>query len=164
MITGPESTGKTTLAKMLAQEFEAELLEEYARTYLYQLDRPYEKGDVELMAAKHQELEDQLPESLAFLDTDLTVFQVWIHEKYQEELSWIHDQLKRGINKLYLLCDVDVPWEPDPQREHPDLNDRKRLFDAYRNLLDRYNLKYHVVSGDIPARMKKCREIIDSYQ
>ncbi|MCB0401848.1 MAG: AAA family ATPase, partial [Flavobacteriales bacterium] len=108
--------------------------------------------------------EDQLPDSLFILDTDLTVFQIWMQEKYQENPDWIHERLQSDAHKIYFLCDVDVPWEPDPQREHPNPNDRLRLFSAYRDLLDRHGLTYYIISGDVPTRMKKCKKIIDSYQ
>ncbi|MGB1121850.1 MAG: AAA family ATPase, partial [Saprospiraceae bacterium] len=41
VLIGPESTGKTTLAKQLAKHYDTVWVEEYARTYIDQLNRPY---------------------------------------------------------------------------------------------------------------------------
>jgi nicotinamide riboside kinase len=60
---------------------------------------------------------------------------------------------------LYLLCDVDLPWEPDPLREHPD--SRKYLFDLYRKELDERKLNYRVVSGLDDARFKNALGFVE---
>ena len=45
-ITGPESTGKSTLARQLAEHYQTTWVPEFARVYLDQLGRPYEEGDL----------------------------------------------------------------------------------------------------------------------
>ena len=45
-IVGPESTGKTTLAKGLAKHFKTNWVPEYAREFLSNLDRAYQKEDL----------------------------------------------------------------------------------------------------------------------
>jgi len=172
VITGPESSGKTTLAKLLAKEYDAALVNEYAREYLSTLrqhfdklsvtkgENPYRLEDVLIMAKEQLRLEQSSTSELTFLDTDLTVFAIWIKEKYNQEIDWINNHLKKSKDKIYLLCDIDIEWEEDGLREHPKLEDRKRLFDEYVNLLEKYQLPYHVISGDIPSRIKKCKEII----
>ncbi len=49
-IVGPESSGKTTLASQLSQILGCPWVPEYARTYLSGLGRPYEEGDLVMMA------------------------------------------------------------------------------------------------------------------
>jgi NadR type nicotinamide-nucleotide adenylyltransferase len=168
VITGPESTGKSTLTKILAQEYNASWVKEYARDYLSTLrhaqgDISYTFEDVIEMAKiqlqKEQEAISQ--NELLFLDTDLTVFYVWIKEKYNQEVDWINEHLAQAQNKIYLLCDVDLEWEDDPLREHPKLEDRLRLYESYKSLLAANNLTYYVLSGDKIAREKKAKEIIN---
>ena len=161
-ITGPESSGKSTLANLLAKEYDACLVNEYSREYLEKLNRDYELDDVLIMAEEQLKLEQNSISDLTFLDTDLTVFAIWIKEKYNQEIDWINEALKNSKNKTYLLCDVDVVWEEDELREHPELEDRKRLFNDFKSLLDKYQLPYHIISGDIPTRIKKSKETIDS--
>jgi NadR type nicotinamide-nucleotide adenylyltransferase len=162
VITGPESTGKSTLTKMLAQEYNTSWVKEYAREYLEQLSSDYTFEDV-IEMAKIQLQEEQeaiLQNELLFLDTDLTVFYVWIKEKYNIEIDWINTHLTQVQNKTYLLCDIDIPWEEDKLREHPKKEDRERLFKNYVELLERYKLPYYIISGDKDARLKKAKEIV----
>ena len=165
VITGPESTGKSTLTKLLAEQYQTSWVKEYAREYLEKLNRPYQLIDVLLMAKEqlHQEQKaNAIVSKYLFLDTDLTVFKIWIKEKYFKEIDWIEEEIKNSKNKIFFLCDTDIPWKPDPLREHPKLNDRNRLFDEYKKVLEKYQLTYHIISGDINYRIKKCSEIINN--
>ena len=45
-ITGPESTGKSTLAEKLAKHFEVDFIPEYSRTYLENFEGHYTENDV----------------------------------------------------------------------------------------------------------------------
>lgn len=162
VITGPESTGKSTLTKMLAQEYNTSWLKEYAREYLGRLEQDYTFEDVIEMAKiqLQKEQEATLQNELLFLDTDLTVFYVWIKEKYNKEIDWINEHLAQAQNKTYLLCEIDIPWEEDKLREHPKKEDRERLFNNYVELLEKYKLPYDIISGDKDAREKKAKKII----
>lgn len=160
VITGPESTGKSTLTNVLAEEYNTLPIKEYAREYLENLNRPYELDDVLAMAKEQLKQEKESLDKLVFLDTDLTVYAIWIKEKYNLEIDWINIHLSKATNKIYFLCDLDVKWEEDVLREHPKELDRLRLFIMYKALLEKFNLTYHVISGDIPTRIKKCKEII----
>ena len=53
LITGPESTGKTDLARFLADRLNGSCVEEYARGYIEKLDRPYTYSDVEPVSYTH---------------------------------------------------------------------------------------------------------------
>ena len=163
VITGPESSGKTTLAELLSKENRAPLVTEYAREYLEILVGDYTFDDVIKMAKKQLHREEEKKGDLIVCDTDLTVYHVWIKEKYNQELDWINEHLTGAKNKIYFLCDInDIEWEYDPLREHPNIEDRKRLFSEYVQLLEKNKLTYYIVSGDIPTRQKKCKEIISS--
>lgn len=164
VITGPESTGKSTLTKMLAQEYNTSWVKEYAREYLNKLGKDYTFEDVIEMAKIQLKSEKEaiLKNELLFLDTDITVFYVWIKEKYNKEVDWINEHLVQLQNKIYLLCDIDIPWEEDLLREHPSIEDRKRLFGNYVELLGKHKLSYYIISGDVNTRLKKAKEIIES--
>lgn len=162
IITGPESSGKTTLANILSKKYELPLIGEYAREYLQNLNGGYTFEGVLLMAKEQLKQELTCGENLVVCDTDLTVFYVWIKEKYGKEIDWINEHLAAAQNKIYLLCDVLENWTEDPLREHPNIEDRKRLFAEYQNLLERNNLTYHLITGDLATRQKKCKEIIDN--
>ncbi len=162
VITGPESSGKTTLAEHLSAKYSLPIIKEYAREYLQNFEGDYTFEDVLTMAKKQLSYEQQLSDELVICDTDLTVFSIWIKEKYNQEVDWINAHLAQAKNKIYLLCAIDLPWQEDALREHPRLEDRTRLFNEYQNLLEHFNLKYYIISGDSTTREKKGKEVIES--
>lgn len=147
-ITGPESTGKSWLTEGLASHYQAPFVSEYARTYIDGLSRPYEQQDLMQIAkgqlAAQQEVEQQA-DGLLFYDTELIVIKVWSLHKYGTCDPFILNAIERQDFDLYLLCNVDLPWEYDEQREHPHL--RQFFYDWYRKEMEYYGFPYAVVSG-----------------
>ena len=47
---GPESSGKTTLSEILSQSYAAELIPEYSRVYLAEIQTNYLYEDLEFIA------------------------------------------------------------------------------------------------------------------
>jgi NadR type nicotinamide-nucleotide adenylyltransferase len=164
VVIGPESTGKTTLTKALAKHFKCEYVEEYAREYIEKLDRPYQKIDILTIAKKQIELEEKKKENKAFLflDTNLIVCKVWSQYKYGSCHSWILEQIKKREYHHYLLCDIDIEWEADSQREHP--NNRKELFEIYKKELSDLGKSFSVVSGRKNERLLNAISNLSSTQ
>ena len=59
-ITGPESTGKSSLAKVLAEHYNTLWVPEYSREYIDNLDRDYTYEDVEKIAVSQIQKEKGL--------------------------------------------------------------------------------------------------------
>lgn len=57
---------------------------------------------------------------LLVLDTDVLSTLVYGEHYYAHAPRWIADELRRHPADLYLLCDIDAPWVPDPQRDRGD--------------------------------------------
>lgn len=132
VITGPESSGKTTLASQLANHFGTLWLPEYAREYIDKLNRPYAESDLLAIAKEQNEREQDLvlkSKDLLFLDTSLEVIKIWSEHKYGRCHPWILDQIQHQDHTLFLLCRPDIPWEYDPQREDPE--NREAIFELY---------------------------------
>ncbi len=162
-IIGPESTGKSTLARDLAVHFGEPWVPEYARTYIENLNRPYTFEDLLSIAKGQLNLQDQLHRSAKnylFCDTDLQVIKVWSLFKYKQLHPWIETKLKTRLPHLYLLTDIDLPWEEDPQREHPDPKTRKFLYDWYLDLIQQTGIPYAIVSGNPTQRIQKSLDAI----
>ncbi|HRH35688.1 MAG TPA: ATP-binding protein, partial [Catalimonadaceae bacterium] len=73
-IVGPESTGKSELAKDLAAHFETTWVPEVARTFLHTLNRPYNREDVERIArlqVEEEEKKEKEANEILFCDTTL---------------------------------------------------------------------------------------------
>lgn len=166
VITGPESAGKTTLSNELSQVLNLPLLPEYAREYLSELSGDYTLNDVENMAREQLNREREIvlnSNSSCVLDTDLTVYHVWLKEKYQQEWDWINDHLADNAQKIYLLMAPDLEWEYDPMREHANPSDRQRLFHQYEVLLKSNGANYHIVKGQGEERLKNAMKIVSIY-
>jgi hypothetical protein len=59
------------------------------------------------------------------------------------------------------LCDIDLPWQYDPLREHPD--QRQYLFDLYYKELKNRNFPFDVVRGTGRDRLTNAIQIIDKF-
>lgn len=160
VLTGPESSGKTTLAKQLAQSLAAPWVPEYARAYLDQLDRPYGMEDIlqigKTQLAQQNVRSESLPPYL-ICDTSFLVLHIWVQVKYKQTNDWLEAQFIQDPVDLYLLCEPDIPWTYDPLREHP--NDRYALFDLYRSTLNKYQKPYLIIQGQDPAQRLEAAEL-----
>jgi NadR type nicotinamide-nucleotide adenylyltransferase len=155
-IIGPESTGKSTLAKDLADHFGEPWVPEYARSYIEKLNRPYTYEDLLAIAKGQIKVQSQLhptAENYLICDTDLQVIKVWSLYKYKQLHPWVNENLHKHLPHLYLLTDIDLPWEEDPLREHPDPKTRKFLFDWYLELIQQTGIPYAIVSGSPTQRL-----------
>ena len=144
IVTGPESSGKTTLCKNLSEHFKIPFAKEYAREFLDELGGDYKQDDL-LEIAKVQ-LKSELNSQL--LDTDLITIKIWSEYKYGSCDKWILSQIEKQKTekRFYLLCKADIPWEGDPQRENP--NDRVELFEIHKKELENLGHDYFVVEGE----------------
>jgi len=155
-IIGPESTGKSELAQHLARHYDTEWVPEYARFYLDRLDREYEQHDLTSIAEGQLAWEDEKAEysnNYLICDTNLIIIKVWSDHKYGKTDDWIEQQLKSRTYDFYLLNNIDLPWMPDPQREHPKL--REHFLKVYHEYLEANDLPYALVSG-IEGDRKQC--------
>jgi NadR type nicotinamide-nucleotide adenylyltransferase len=154
-ITGPESTGKSELAKQLAVHYQTLWVPEVARDYLIKLSRVYVFEDIAVIAKEQLEQENTLVKkagSILFCDTDFLVTKIWSNFKYGKCDPWIEEKVKSHLYDLYLLCDIDLPWVEDPLREHP--GQREELFKIYLKELQRLNVEFAIISGKGKLRLK----------
>jgi NadR type nicotinamide-nucleotide adenylyltransferase len=161
-ITGPESTGKSELAKQLARHYDTLWVPEVARDYLQNLGRSYEFEDIVKIAKAQFELENHLAKKarkLLFCDTDFLVTKIWSEFKYRKCDPWIEEKVKSHRYDLYLLCDIDLPWEEDPLRENP--GQREELFRMYMKELKSIHASFILISGKGRKRTDKAISALD---
>ncbi len=60
---------------------------------------------------------------------------------------------------LYLLTDIDVPWEKDDLRDRP--NNREEMFAYFKTQLDEFEFPYLILTGDPQQRLSKAVRAID---
>lgn len=169
--TGPESSGKTTLARQLAASLAAPLIEEASRDYLnwfYQRypGAAYSESDLlaiaQLQYQREQHALQQKPSAIV-CDTDLLVIIIWSEVKYGRVDRWIVDTFLASLQqtpRLYLLCDPEIPWQFDPLREHPA--ERGMLFERYSAKLRQYGCEHLHVRGDEAIRLQASNKFFAS--
>lgn len=154
-LLGPESTGKSTLAEALARHFNTLWVPEFARNYLPTLTHQYTKEDVWYCIEQQRNMERDAIQSatahVVFFDTEMINLSVWLDYRYGEAPLWITDDIKQRYD-FYLLTAPDIPFEPDPLREHPDL--REYFFERYRQAIMAAAIPYQIIEGTGTARLQ----------
>ena len=149
VIIGPESTGKSTLATLLATHYVTALVPEYAREYIERLDRPYIEQDLKDIAKGQLIAEDReikYAKNLLICDTNLLVIKVWSEYKFGVCHPEIMEQIKNRKYDLYLLTNLDVPWVEDLQREHPHM--REFFYGIYCDEIEKSGVPYVEITGE----------------
>ena len=162
-IVGPECTGKSTLSEQLAQHYKTKFVPEFAREYIGKLQRPYTIEDIVTIAKEQIRTEDETTlqvTNLLICDTNLIVTKIWAEFKYHTCPSWITENIRKRKYDLHLLTNTDIPWQADPQREHP--NQREELFELYKKELQAEKVLFKIISGKPEERLKQAIEAIDS--
>lgn len=153
VLTGPEATGKTTLAKALARHFRAPWLPESARVYAEQVKRELTAADAELIAQRAVDAEDaELAKDppLLLLDTDLISTVVYVRHYYGPCPQWIEAAARERRGDLYLLCAPDLAWTADGVRDRPE--QRQELFGLFERAMREFDCVSIDVSGAGVAR------------
>ena len=148
IVTGPESSGKTTLCKEISNQFNIPFTTEYAREYLKNKGVNYNQSDLLEIANGQFISEGGLNQQLSLQDTDLITIKIWSEYKYGNCDNWILEQIakQKSENRFYLLCKPDIPWKADPLRENP--TNREELFAIYKEELEKLKHNYVIIEGE----------------
>jgi NadR type nicotinamide-nucleotide adenylyltransferase len=158
-VTGPESTGKTTLAQRLAEWANTEWVPEAARTYAERHGPLLTADDVGPIAREHIALADSAAErahargaSILMLDTDLLSTVVYARHYYGAVPRWVEQAERARRAALYLLCDGDVPWVADGIRDRPV--ERESMYNRFAHALERRHATVVRVRGSWDERWR----------
>ena len=91
IVTGPESSGKTTLCKALSEHYNLPFTKEFAREYLTDLGKNYLQEDLLKIAVGQLKSE----QNTQLLDTDLITIKIWSEYKYGNCDKWILEQIEK---------------------------------------------------------------------
>ncbi|GAA3922139.1 ATP-binding protein [Hymenobacter algoricola] len=161
-LTGPESTGKTTLSRLLAEHYATTWAPEYARAYLEPRSGHYTLADLEVIARGQLAAEEAAAaraHRVVFFDTDFLVLKIWSEHAFGHCPEWILRQIEQQQYDLVLLLDVDLAWEPDPLREHPNL--RQHFYSLYHSELSSHVSNFAEISGPPARRFEQACYLID---
>jgi NadR type nicotinamide-nucleotide adenylyltransferase len=178
-VFGTESTGKTTLAERLARHFGAAWVAEYAREFWERNGGVIGLEDMAPIAREQWRREDEAVRSAAekchllddtglgrvvICDTEALTTVLWSDLLY----GTCPEEVRRGAEKrcrnyaLYLLCEADVPFAPDPQRCFPDPEDRAKAARVWRGALERRGLPFVEIRGDWAERERAAITAVDA--
>ena len=157
VLSGPESSGKSTLAAALAARFNMPLAPEYARVHL-EAGKPYPQTahDLTELARQHLAWQRQhVPDDAAcgIFDTDMLNYFIWADVAFGQVPEEIQHWLAAETHHIHLLCKPDLPWQDDPLREFPDLVKRQALFDRHVLELEQRGIRHFVIHGEGDARL-----------
>lgn len=165
-VTGPESSGKSTLVQHLSQVLGIENVDEFARGYLEQRNGRYLIEDLDvialgqLMAVKNAKRGGA---DIIVTDTYMLVPLIWSMQKFEKVSSTITELFTQNKPDYYFLCKPDLPWTYDPLRENP-LN-RDELFEVYLKHIEDSGVPYIVVERKGEERMysavEKVKQLIE---
>lgn len=177
VVTGPECTGKTTLAALLAERFGTRWSPEAARAYAAaRPGRNLAVDDVEPIARLHMANDDALRAGgarggarggrepaggggasaaddvprIVFLDTDLLSTVAYSRHYYSSASEWLEREARTRLGALYLLCEPDLPWTADGIRDRP--SNRRQMFAHFEHVLGEFGANVRIIGGEGDAR------------
>lgn len=158
---GAESTGKSSMAKRMAEIYQTEFVPEVAREIISSNDFTID-DIIRIGHAQTQRVKDKLKTAnkILFCDTDLITTQIYSRQ-YLHQVPEILVRLEKEITyDLYFLFDIDVPWVADGLR---DLGNQRELMAEIfeRELLER-KIDAIRVRGTWSERQEIVRKAIDS--
>jgi len=166
-LIGPESTGKTWLARDLAVHYGVPWSPEFARAYVDDHPDVLSYADVDAIGHGQRQTEDDTIDraararaSLVILDTDLVSTSVYSQHYFGSCPDWIERAARDRLADLYLLHHVDVAWTADgQQRQQPSR--RVELFERFRDALGRLGARVVDVQGSWHDRRRRAIDAVD---
>jgi NadR type nicotinamide-nucleotide adenylyltransferase len=167
VLFGPESTGKTTLSRQLAEHYKTHWVPEYAREYLQKKwereNTTCELEDLIPIAMGQMKIENELSKTankVLICDTDLLETKVYSEAYYHGICDPILDYYAiRNSYNLYFLTYIDIPWEADDLRDRP--NEREYMFKTFEQALKTYKKPYIILKGSKADRFEIATKEID---
>lgn len=163
-IVGPESTGKSTMANYLAAHYQTIAVPEYARGYCENLTEACTWQDEINMFYGQLALEEELlpqANNILICDTTFITVKIWSDEMFGRAPQEVLDELPKHPYDLYLLLNIDLPWQDDPLRNFP--TKRQYFMDVWYNELNALNANYVVISGTGESRYLDAVKAIDLF-
>jgi NadR type nicotinamide-nucleotide adenylyltransferase len=164
-IVGPESTGKSTITAQLAKHYRTLWVPEYARYYCAALTAPCDLEDEVNMFHGQLALEDSIlaiaGKDLVFCDTTFITVKIWSDEVFGETPRIVLEALPLYHYDLYLLMDIDLPWQEDPLRDFP--HKREHFMEVWHRELRSLNATYQIISGEQDDRLQNAIKAVDEF-
>jgi NadR type nicotinamide-nucleotide adenylyltransferase len=164
-VVGPESTGKSWMTEKLAGHYGTLFIPEYAREYCKDLNRQYTLEDEVNIFRGQVALEECLlkasSEDLIFSDTMILTVKIWCDHLFGHTPGEIIDEIRTRTYDLFLLMDIDLPWQDDQLRDFPHLRDH--FMNIWHQELQSLSARYTVISGTGQERFLNAKKACDAF-
>lgn len=163
-VVGPESTGKSTMSAYLAAYYHTVWVPEFARDYCAKLTAPCTWQDEINMFYGQLALEAEiLPQAnkLLICDTTFITVKIWSDYTFGRSPQEVLDELPKHPYDLYLLLDIDLPWEEDPLRDFPHM--REHFIQVWYKELQALDARYVLISGTGEDRYANAVKAVDEF-
>ncbi|GGH22029.1 AAA family ATPase [Mucilaginibacter phyllosphaerae] len=163
-VVGPESTGKSTMSAFLARHYQTVWVPEYARGYCEKLTEPPTwQDEINMFYGQLASEAELLPQAsnLLICDTTFITVKIWSEEIFGKAPQQVLDELPKHPYDLYLLLDIDLPWQDDPLRDFP--HKREHFMHVWHQELQALKANYVTISGTGNDRYQKAVEAIDAF-
>lgn len=160
VLTGPESSGKTTLANLLADYYKTVPVGEFAREYIAQHGLDYTPADIlDIAREQDRQIREAIGErDVVIVDTAYLELKVWNQVKFDRKDDFIDSNFASFSPDLYLLCKPDFEWQYDPVRESETM--REELYYIYKCNLEMSMKPFVVLVGGIEKRISEALRIL----
>ena len=158
-VVGPESTGKSTISAQLAAHYNTVWVPEYAREYCAALTAPCTWQDEINMFRGQLELEKQMLQQankILICDTTFITVKIWSDHMFGETPQEVLEELPKHPYDLYLLMDIDLPWQDDPLRNFPHMGEH--FIEVWHQELHALGATYYLISGSDKERLRNAIE------
>jgi HTH-type transcriptional repressor of NAD biosynthesis genes len=148
---GPESTGKSTMAKKMAAHFNTEFVPEVAREFV--TSNVFTAEDISTIAVEHYKRiveKRKTANKLLLCDTDAITTAIYSQHYLHTVPPIVYELEKKVSFDLYFLFDIDVEWVADELRDLG--NQRERMFNLFKNELEKRSIPFLIVSGSYEQR------------
>lgn len=169
VLYGPESTGKTTLAKQLAKHFQTIYVEEFARDYLQKkwdvsqsICAPEDLFPISIGQIKLENEALKSANKYLFCDTNLMCTKVFSEIYYGFCDAALEKAARKHKYNLFFLTDIDVPFEKDDLRDKP--KEREKLIQTFEQALIDNKKPYIKLSGNKEERFEKAIAAIEELE
>lgn len=163
VLTGSESTGKTTLAAQLAAHYHVEFVPEFVREFAERTGQPVVLSDHDAIARGQMALENQYAaraDTLLFKDADLLSTVAYCRHYTGSCPRWIEDEARKRQPNLYMLAYIDTPWVADGIRDRGDR--REEMHQVFIDTLTEFNARYVALRGLGAERKQNAIRFVDA--
>lgn len=166
---GAPSTGKTTIASQLAQEYNTLWMPEYGREYWekHQVNRRLSLAQLVEIAEGHLEREDALLlKANSYLFTDTNAITTYLFSRYYHQTA--APQLIELANQailrydLVFVCDTDIPYD-DTWDRSGEANRHVFQKQMINELIIR-KIPFFILRGRLEERIDTVNKILNNYQ